>query len=155
MFIEQCRHYFVGQGRMIDQAYQPRLVDGMIRCYLVHDQVAGFGHQAINALFPAADGADPASAPQPGPRLYHAPDRPEFQLARTKLESEWLPAAQSALGISREQLPILWDVDLLFGPRDAAGRDTYVLCEINVSNVSPFPDSALPVLARAMVARLG
>jgi hypothetical protein len=154
-FIDQCRHYFLGQGRMIDQAYQPRLVDGMLRCYLVHDQVAGFGHQAINALYPAADGANPASAPQPGPRLYHPPDRPEFQLARTKLETEWLPAARSSLEISREQLPVLWDVDLLLGPRDDSGRDTYVLCEINVSSVSPFPESALPVLAWAMAAKLG
>jgi hypothetical protein len=37
---------------MIDQAYQERLTEGMIRCYLVVDQVEGFGHQAINALFP-------------------------------------------------------------------------------------------------------
>jgi hypothetical protein len=154
-FIDQCSQYFLGRGRMIDQEYQPRLQDGMLRCYLVHNEVAGFGHQAINALYPASDRANPASAPQPGPRLYHPPDRPEFQLARTKLETEWLPAAQSALGISREQLPVLWDVDLLLGPRDASGRDTYVLCEINVSSVSPFPESALPVLARAMAARLG
>jgi hypothetical protein len=136
-FIEQCRHYFSGQGRMIDQAYQLRLVDGMLRCYLVQDQVAGFGHQAINALYPAPDAASPESAPQPGPRLYYPPDQVEFQLAKTKLETDWLPATQSVLGIARERLPMLWDVDLLFGPRDAAGRDTYVLCEINVTNTYP------------------
>ncbi len=154
-FIDQCRHYFCGQGRMIDQAYQSRLVDGMLRCYLVHDQVVGFGHQAINALYPSPDGESPESAPPPGPRLYHPPDRPEFQNAKTKLETDWLPAAQTCLGISRDQLPVLWDVDLLLGPRDPSGRDTYVLCEINVSSVSPFPESALPVLARAVAVQLG
>jgi len=29
------------------------------------------------------------------------------------------------------------------------GRDTYVLCEINVSSVAPYPDSAAPKVAEA------
>jgi len=33
-------------GHMIDQAWQPRLSEGMVRAYLVGDRVAGFGHQA-------------------------------------------------------------------------------------------------------------
>ncbi|MDE1928119.1 MAG: Cj0069 family protein, partial [Burkholderiales bacterium] len=57
-------------GHMIDQAWQPGLAEGMVRAYLVGDRVAGFGHQAINALHP--------TAPQPGPRLYHGPDAPAF-----------------------------------------------------------------------------
>ncbi len=153
-FVRQCKVYFGGEGRMIDQPDQPRLVDGMLRCYLVHDQVAGFGHQAVNALYPSATGEDPATAPQPGPRLYHPPDKPEFQLAKAKLESEWVPALQRLFDLSREQLPVLWDVDLLLGPRDSSGNDTYVLCEINVSSVSPFPDSALPLIAAAMARQL-
>lgn len=47
---------------MIDQAWQSRLPEGMIRCYLVHDKVAGFGCRAINALFLAPPGAPPESA---------------------------------------------------------------------------------------------
>src|SRR5215831_18757771 len=47
-FFGRCEQYFVSNGRMIDQEYQERLTEGMIRCYLVHDKVAGFGHQAIN-----------------------------------------------------------------------------------------------------------
>ena len=154
-FLRLCAQYFDGDGMMIDQAYQPRLVDGMVRCYLVHDRLAGFGHQAINALYPAPAGADPGKAPQPGPRLYFPPDRPEFKLARRKLELDWVPALRQLFSLTREQLPVLWDVDLLLGPRDEAGEDTYVLCEINVSSVSPFPDSALPVMAQAMAEYLG
>ena len=52
---------------MIDQEYQERLTDGMIRCYLVHDRVAGFGHQAVNAFFPAPPGAAPEERLNPGP----------------------------------------------------------------------------------------
>jgi len=50
---ERCAPYFAGEGRMIDQAWQSRLPESMIRCYLAHDKVAGFGYQAINALVPA------------------------------------------------------------------------------------------------------
>lgn len=151
-FLKRCEPYFAGEGRMIDQAYQVRLPEGTIRCYLVHDKVAGFGHQAINALHPAAPGAPPESAPQPGPRLYHPSTVREFRLLKRQLELEWLPAAQQLLGIGTAQLPVLWDCDFLLGPRNDAGEDTYVLCEINVSSVSPFPDSAVELVAKAALA---
>lgn len=152
-FFERCERYFAVDGRMIDQAYQARLPEGMVRCYLVHDKVAGFGHQAINALYPAAHGAPPETAPQPGPRLYHPPTLNGFQPLKHKLEKEWLPAMQRLLGIDTVRLPILWDCDFLLGPRSDSGEDTYVLCEINVSSVAPFPDSAVEPVARATLAR--
>jgi len=37
---------------VIDQAWQPRLVEGMVRAYLVEDRVAGFGHQASMRFTP-------------------------------------------------------------------------------------------------------
>ena len=40
-FIGRCGVYFSNSGCMVDQPYQPRLVDGMIRCYLVQGKVAG------------------------------------------------------------------------------------------------------------------
>jgi hypothetical protein len=151
-FLKRCEPYFAGEGRVIDQAYQVRLPEGTIRCYLVHDKVAGFGHQAINALYPSAPGAPPDSAPQPGPRLYHPPAMREFQSLKHQLELEWLPAVQHLLGIDTAQLPVLWDCDFLLGPKNDAGEDTYVLCEINVSSVSPFPDSAVEWVAKAALA---
>ena len=153
-FLQRCEPYFAYDGRMVDQAYQARLPDGTIRCYLVHDKVAGFGHQAINALYPSAPGAPPESAPQPGPRYYHRPDTREFQLLKRQLEEEWVPALRRSLGIDTFQLPVLWDCDFLLGTKTKAGHDTYVLCEINVSSVSPFPDSAVEPLARATLARV-
>lgn len=153
-FLKLCEPYFAGDGRMIDQAYQTRLPEGTIRCYLVHDKVAGFGHQAVNALHPQAPGAPPESAPQPGPRFYHPPDTREFQPLRQRLEREWVPALQRLLAIDTAQLPVIWDCDFLLGPRNAAGEDTYVLCEINVSSVAPFPESAIEPVARATLARM-
>ena len=46
-FFERCAQYFAGDGRIIDQEYQTRLPEGMIRCYLVHNKVGGFGHQVL------------------------------------------------------------------------------------------------------------
>jgi len=51
-FVARCEPYLAGTGGMIDQAYQPRLPDGMVGCYVVGDRVAGFGEQLINALLP-------------------------------------------------------------------------------------------------------
>jgi hypothetical protein len=152
-FFAVCEPYFSGAGKMIDQDYQVRLVDGMIRCYLCHGLVVGFGHQSINALYPAPIGAPASEAPQPGPRLYHPPTKPEFQPLKNKLEREWVPAMRRMLDIREEDLPVLWDADFFLGPKDADGLDTYVLCEINVSSVAPYPESAVPFVAEAVIAR--
>lgn len=148
-FFTRCEPYFANSGKMIDQVYQPRLTEGMMRCYLVHNKVVGFGHQAINALYPAPPGAPPSEAPEPGPRLYYPPTMPEGQRLKQKLEQVWVPEMQQLLGIDTKSLPVLWDADFLFGPKTESGEDTYVLCEINVSSVAPFPDSATPHIAQA------
>ncbi len=153
-FVARCAPYFEGDGRLIDQAYQPRLVDGIIRCYQVRDRVAGFGEQLVNALYPAPAGAAPGEAPPPGPRLYYPPTRPDFQKLKHRLESEWLPEMCRVLSIHPAELPVIWDADFMYGPKSTAGEDTYVLCEINISSVYPFPDEALGPLADETLRRL-
>jgi hypothetical protein len=153
-FLSRCEPYFAGQGGMIDQAYQSRLPDGMVRCYMVRDRVAGFGEQLVNALYPALAETPPNEAPQPGPRLYYPPTRSDFQPLKDKLEREWLGELCRILALDQERLPVIWDADFLYGPKDAIGADTYVLCEINVSSVYPFPDDALPSLAAETLAQI-
>ena len=153
-FMAQCKSYFATGDGMIDQIYQRRLRDGMVRCYLVRDRVAGFGEQLVNALYPAEPGAATSTAPAPGPRLYYPPTRPDFQRLKDKLEREWLAQLCTIVGLGKEQLPILWDADFMYGEKDASGADTYVLCEINVSSVYPFPDDALGPLAAETLAQL-
>jgi hypothetical protein len=58
------------------------------------------------------------------------------------------------LHIKTESLPILWDCDFLLGPKGERGEDTYVLCEVNVSSVAPYPESAVPYVVEATVARM-
>jgi hypothetical protein len=151
-FIQRCDGYFTNAGCMIDQPYQTRLADGMIRCYIVRDRVAGFGHQFVTALLPPPEGA--TQSPAPLPRLYFGPSKSEFQRIKAKLEGEWIREMQQVLGIASDDLPVLWDADFLYGPKNADGDDTYVLCEVNVSCVSPFPEEALTPLADAVAFRL-
>jgi hypothetical protein len=153
-FIAQCEPYFSRSDGMIDQSYQRRLPEGMVRCYLVRDRVAGFGEQLVNALYPAEPGAAANSAPQPGPRLYYPPTRADFQRLKDRLEREWLDQLCGIVGVEKAQLPILWDADFLYGEKDADGADTYILCEINVSSVYPFPDDALGPIATATLAQM-
>jgi hypothetical protein len=129
-------------GHMIDQAWQPRLAEGMVRAYLVQDRVVGFGLQAVNALHP--------DAPIPGPRLYHGPELSEFQALRQALESGWITLLRERVGLPHDQLPLLWDCDFMLGETAPDGVQRFVLCEINVSSVSPFPPSAIEPLVAAV-----
>jgi hypothetical protein len=147
-FMTRCEAYFANEGCIIDQPFQPRLPDGMIRCYMGADKVIGFGHQLIKALIaPPPEGPDSVAA-QPGPRIMHPTSASEFQALKAKMESDWTPQMMQLLDIDAGSLPIIWDADFLYGPRDASGQDTYVLCEINVSSVFPFPEQAPLEIAR-------
>jgi hypothetical protein len=119
----------------------------MVRAYLVEDRVAGFGHQAVNALHP--------DSPMPGPRLYHGPDLAGFQTLRRLLESSWITLLRERVGLARDRLPLLWDCDFMLGGPTAEGAERFVLCEINVSSVSPFPPSAIAPLVQAVMRRAG
>lgn len=146
--LERLAPYFEPEagGRMVDQPWQPRLADGMVRAYLVQDRVAGFGHQAINALHP--------QVAQPGPRLYHGADAAGFQTLRKRLDADWVTQLRACVGLARERLPLLWDADFMFGEARADDPQPFVLCEVNVSSVSPFPPSAIAPLVEAVGARL-
>lgn len=154
-FVALTAPYFENGGHMIDQAWQPRLTEGMVRCYLVQGRVAGFGLQAVNALHPPPAGDGSGEAPTPSQRLYHPPDLAHLQGLKQRLESEWVPQLERTLGIRREDLPLLWDCDFLHGEPAREGEEGYVLCEINVSSVAPFPDSAIEPLVLAAVSRIG
>ncbi len=150
-YMQRCAAYFDAEGCIIDQPWLP---DGMIRCYMGADKVAGFGHQFIKALIPPPPEGPDSPEAQPGPRIMHGPDAEPFQALRVKMETEWTPQMMEVLGIDAASLPIIWDADFLYGSRTASGEDTYVLCEINVSSVFAIPDQAPSAIARLVSARL-
>jgi hypothetical protein len=153
-FMARCETYLVPNGSILDQPFQPRLPDGMIRCYMGADKVVGFGHQLVKALIPPPPEGPDSDAAQPGPRIMHPASAELFQMLRIKMETEWTPQMMAILGIDVESLPIIWDADFLYGPRTVSGEDTYMLCEINVSSVFAVPDQAFAEIARLVATRL-
>jgi hypothetical protein len=153
-FIARCEPYFATGECIVDQPFQPRLPEGMIRCYMGVDKVVGFGHQLIKALIPPPPEGPDSPAAQASPRVMHGADAAPFQALRARMETEWTPQMMETLGIDTASLPIIWDADFLYGPRTAAGEDTYVLCEINVSCVFAIPDQAPAAIARLTLDRL-
>src|SRR5204863_6118057 len=153
-FMARCETYFTADGCVIDQPFQPRLPDGMIRCYMGVDKVVGFGHQFIKALIPPPPEGPDSPCGQLGPRIMHDAEAEPFQVLRAKMEAEWTPQMMEILGIDAASLPIIWDADFLYGPRTASGEDSYVLCEINVSSVFAIPDQAPAAIARLAWSRL-
>jgi hypothetical protein len=149
VFMARCEEYFAWSGCLVAQTFQNRLGDGMIRCYLSHDEVVGFCHQWPQGLLDGENlRPETASSPMVGA------DAPSYQRLKKQMETVWVPRMLDALRIARDALPVIWDADFLYGPRTPDGLDTYVLCEINVSAVWPFPPMAAGVVAAAAVARI-
>src|SRR6516165_1494888 len=153
-FMTRCEPYLSSEGCIVDQPFQPRLPDGMIRCYMGTDKVVGFGHQFIKALIPPLPEGPDSPAAQPGPRIMHGADAAPFQALRAKMEAEWTPQMMKILDIDKASLPIIWDADFLYGPRNRSGEDSYVLCEINVSSVFAILDQAPAAIARLALSTL-
>ena len=148
-FMAICQTYLAWSARLVDQPFQDRLADGMLRCYFSHDKVVGFCHQWPEGLLDH----DPHQG-APRASVMEGPDVPAYQPLRRKAETEWVPQMLQILGIDPHSLPVIWDADFLYGPKTVTGDDTYLLCEINVSAVWPFPPIAAPTIAAAAVARL-
>ena len=96
-FLTRCGAYFNLGGCIVDQSFQPRLPDGMIRCYMAADKVVGFGHQFITALLSPPPERPMSDAAQPGPRIMHPASADQFQALRVKMESEWTPRMMDCL----------------------------------------------------------
>ncbi|MCV9935868.1 Cj0069 family protein [Boseaceae bacterium BT-24-1] len=147
-FLTRCEAYFE-DGCVIDQPFQERLSEGVVRCYMAGDRCAGFGYQKVKALIEA-----PAARAAAGARLYTSKADPRFQRLRRLMEDEWTPQLMSLLDLARRDLPMIWDADFMLGGRGVDGTDNYVLGEINVSSVFPIPDEAAEEIAQCVVDRL-
>src|SRR5262245_9016929 len=148
-FLARCVEYFE-DGCIIDQPFQERLSEGVVRCYMAGDRCVGFGHQKVKALVEAS-----TVRAEAGRRFYTSNVDPRFQRLRRLMEDEWTPELTALLDIARRDLPMIWDADFMLGPLGADGTDRYVLGEINVSSVFPMPAEAPAEIARRVADRLG
>lgn len=137
-FLRSCEKYFVEDGHLVDQPFQERIAEGLVRCYVSQSEVIGFVHQGIDGLAPL-------------PAELQPPTIPAYQALRQKLEHTWIPELKELLSLDDESMPVLWDADFLLGPRNDSGEDTYVLCEINASCVTPLPEFAAGLIAQKAI----
>ena len=100
---------------MVEQPYQARLAEGMIRAYLTHDRVVGFAQQYPRGLS--------------GPEIAGEPRREEFDLAvargtrgwATGWSPKWVPSCSESSGLERG-LPVIWDATSSTGRRTTRRR---------------------------------
>lgn len=142
-FFDYFSGYFAG-GPMLNQEWNDNIANGMVRCYMSGRRVAGFGYQEINALYPQ-DG--PVS---PGRRFYFTEKCALFADLRMLMEERWIDQLLEVSDLEAEKLPVIWDADFFINSIVPDSPRRYTLCEINVSSVSPFPESAIGFIVRAV-----
>jgi len=142
-FYEYFGGYFAG-GPMLNQEWNDNITNGMVRCYMSGMRVAGFGYQEINALYPQ-DG--PVT---PGKRFYFTEKCALFEDLRLLMEERWIDELLEVTNLAAEKLPVIWDSDFFINTMVPNSPSRYTLCEINVSSVSPFPESAVPFIVDAV-----
>ncbi|MGZ3937442.1 MAG: Cj0069 family protein [Flavisolibacter sp.] len=150
-FFKTFEFYFQGGGMLIDQPWNPNIVNGMVRCYLCGNKVAGFGYQEVNALYPIIDSV----FKKPSQRFYFSQDCGLFQDLIIIMENHWIERLQQLTTIPPAALPVIWDADFFINDvneRDPASK--YSLCEINASCVSPFPESAIEFIVEEVNNRI-
>jgi len=144
-FFSSFETYFNNKSILIDQEWNPNIINGMVRCYLCGSTVSGFGYQEINALYPSK---------KPGQRFYFSEDCGLFQDLKNIMESSWVSQLQEITGIVKERLPVIWDADFFINKVNTETTiEKYSLCEINVSSVSPFPESSIPYIVNEIMTR--
>ena len=144
-------------GRLVEQPFLPRVAEGMVRCYLSGAGVVGFGEHVPRGLVSPIDAAHARAAGTAALRVQkvmHDRDAAAFRALRDVLETDWIPAMQRELALDTADLPAIWDADFLRGPPTTTNGDAWVLCEINASCVSPFPEPAAPAIAATALARI-
>jgi hypothetical protein len=146
-FIDRVRERFV--GGLVDQIFQPNVEAGMVRCYMSLDRVVGFAEQSPRRRN-SSEGT-PAFGMNSA-KTMHGADAVAFEELRDRMEQDWVPGLRRILGLERSALPALWDADFLQRPMPrTTDEPSFVLCEINVSSVSPFPDVAAPAIAATVL----
>jgi len=145
-FLAAFEPYFAANDLVIDQPWNPNIINGMVRCYLTGAKVSGFGYQEINALYPKKS---------PGQRFYFSEDCGLFKDLKSVMETRWVPQLQEITGIENKKLPVIWDADFFINVVNTEETSKkYSLCEINTSSVSPFPESSILYIVEEVKSRL-
>ena len=152
-FMTRCEPYFRysgGEGRLVDQPFRPRIAEGLVRCYLVQREVVGFCSSTRRRTSRRTECWD-----CPRRRRCSRLTLPSSHRCGRAWRPNGCPSSNGSSGSMSASLPLLWDADFMYGPRTEGGADAYVLCEINVSSVTPFPEPAPVKIAQASRTTIG
>lgn len=150
-FLNRFAPYFETGSMLIDQQWNPGIINGMVRCYISGNRVAGFGYQEINALYPKINSV----FKKPSQRFYFSEACGLFRDLKEIMEKEWITRLQEVTGVQNEMLPLIWDADFFINKTNTEKTaEKYSLCEINVSSVSPFPESSIPFIVQETKTKL-
>src|SRR5680860_364124 len=150
-FFGEMKIYFSNSGMLIGQKWNQGITNGMVRFYLTGTEVSGFGYQEINALYPTTG----TSRKTPSKRFYFTEACGLFQDLRKIMETEWVSQLLELVSLKAEITPIIWDADFFINKINTSKTKTkYTLCEINVSCVSPFPESAIPHMVEEVINKM-
>jgi hypothetical protein len=150
---EMFESYFNTNSLLIDQEWNQNIINGMVRCYLSGSKVTGFGYQEINALYPITE-RNPVFK-KPSQRFYFSEDCRLFSDLRNIMEKSWVKQLQEITGIENDRLPVIWDADFFINKINTENtNEKYTLCEINVSCVSPFPESSISYISEEVRKRI-
>ncbi|KOS68148.1 hypothetical protein AEA09_05990 [Lysinibacillus contaminans] len=125
-FMSFCEQYITGQnGMLIDMRFLPRITEGEIRLFMLHDKPVHVVHKK------PADSEDAFSATlfSGAQYRYDSPEKWE-DLVQNFLTQ--LPQVTNLLG--NYNLPLIWTADFMLDTDDA-GNDCYILGEMNCSCV--------------------
>ena len=135
-FLDACEQYFGGGScRAAVPAATARGDD------------AGLPHarprRRVHAAVPAR--AAPARGRTRRPRRRSSSRRTRRSSRRSarRVEDEWVPEMQRILGLETRELPVIWDLDFLHGPRHAATTPTSSARSTS-ARPSPSPKSRCP-----------
>jgi hypothetical protein len=141
-FYRLIESYFSPGSMLIEQEWNPNIINGMVRCYLSGKKVTGFGYQEVNALYPKMNSV----FKKPSQRFYFSEDCGLFQDLKHVMEMNWVTRLQQITEIEDDRLPVIWDADFFINKINRENTGKYSLCEVNASSVSPFPESSIPYI---------
>ncbi len=125
-FMDYCEQYIVGDnGMLVDMQFLPRIKEGEIRLFMLHDQPINVVHKK------PAESEDAFSATLFSGAKYRY-DQPEDWKELVEMFLSQLPEVMKYLG--GYDLPLIWTADFILDT-DEHGLDRYILGEMNCSCV--------------------
>ena len=125
-FMDFCEQYIIGEnGMLVDMQFLPRIKEGEIRLFMIHDKPINVVHKK------PANTEDAFSATLFSGAQYRY-DSPEDWKELVDNFLEQLPTITNMLG--NYGLPLIWTADFILDT-DENGNDRYILGEMNCSCV--------------------